>query len=105
MLHKKPSSSRANLKPGSILTKFCFVQEKKLRKPPKNGKPIEVEKQQKISDVFTEAADAESAEDGIDNNDIELDMIVYIFKIASDFSIAYFSCNKVVHHIRKPKFQ
>ena len=73
MLHKKPSSSRANLKPGSIPTKFCFVQEKKLRKPPKNDKPVEVEKQQKISDVFTEAADAEFAEDSIDNNDIELD--------------------------------
>ena len=37
------------------------------RKPPKDRKPVE--KQQKISDVFTEAADAE-----FQNNDIELDI-------------------------------
>jgi len=74
MLHKKPSSSRANLKP-----EFCFVEEKEPRKSPKNRKPVE--KQQKISDG---SADAEFAEDGIENNDIELDikgcMIVYMFK-------------------------
>ena len=65
-------TSRVNLKPGSVPTKFCFVQEKESRKPPKDRKPVE--KQQKISDVFTEAADAEFAEDGIENNDIELDI-------------------------------
>ena len=53
----------------------------------------------------------ELAENGLESNDIELDieesidMIVYMFKIASDFSITYFSCNKVVHHIRKRKFR
>ena len=65
-----------------------MFKRKNSKKPPKNGKPVEVEKQQKISDVFAEAADAEFAEDSIDNNDIELDtkesMIVKIFKIASD---------------------
>ena len=97
------------MKPGSIPTKFCFVQEKEPRKLPKNRKPVE--KQQKISDVFTEAAYAELAENGLENNDIELDieesiaMIVYMFKIASDFSITYFSCNTIVHHIRKRKFR
>ena len=69
---KKPGSSRVNLKQGSVPTKFCFVQEKEPRKPPKDRKPVE--KQQKISDVFTEAADAGFAEDGIENNDIELDI-------------------------------
>ena len=106
---KKPGSSRASVKSGSIPTKFCFVQEKEPRKPPENRKPVE--KHQKISDVFTEAAYAELAENGLESDDIELDkedsiaMIVYMFKIASDFSIAYFSCNKVVHHIRKRKFR
>lgn len=33
-----------------------------------------VKKQEKNSDVFTEAADAEFADDGIKNNDIELDI-------------------------------
>lgn len=69
---KKPGSSRVNLKPRSVPTKFCFVQEKEPRKPPKDRKPVK--KQQKISDVFTEAADAEFAEDGIENNDIEHDI-------------------------------
>ena len=32
---KKPGSSRVNLKQGSVPTKFCFVQEKEPRKPPK----------------------------------------------------------------------
>lgn len=45
---------------------------KEPRKLPKDRKPVE--KQQKISDVFTEAADAEFAEDGIENNDIKLDI-------------------------------
>ncbi|XP_078367675.1 uncharacterized protein LOC144651608 [Oculina patagonica] len=64
---KKPGSSRVNLKTGSIPTKFCFVQEKEPRKPPKDRKPVE--KQQKISDksLFTEGAD-----DCIEN-DIELE--------------------------------
>jgi len=81
---KKPGSSRASVKPGSIPTKFCFVQEKEPRKTPKNRKPVE--KQQKISYVFTEAAYAELAENGLESNDIELDieesiaMIVYMFK-------------------------
>ena len=35
---KKPGSSCANLKPGSIPTKFCFVQEKELRNPTKDHK-------------------------------------------------------------------
>ena len=52
---KKPGSPRANLKPGSIPTNFCFVQQKEPMKPPKDRKPVE--KQQKISHVFTEAAD------------------------------------------------
>ena len=69
---KKPGSSCASVKPGSIPTKFCFVQEKEPRKPPKNRKPVE--KQQKISD------------NGLESNDIALDieesiaMIVYMFK-------------------------
>jgi len=106
---KKPGSSSASVKPGSSPTKFCFVQEKEPKKPPKNRKPVE--KQQKISDVFTEAAYAELAENGLENNDIELDMkepiamIVYMFKIASDLSITNFSCNKVVHRIRKREFR
>jgi len=101
---KKPGSSRGSVKPGSIPTKFCFVQEKEPRKPPKNRKLVE--KQQKISDVFTEVAYGELAKNGLENNDIGLDieesiaMIVYVFKIASDLSITYFSYNKVVHHIR-----
>jgi len=69
---KKPGSSRVNLKPGSIPTKFCFVQEKEARKPPKDRKPVE--KQQNISDKVTEAADAQFAEDGNENSDIELDI-------------------------------
>ena len=69
---KKPGSSRVNLKPGSIPTKFCFVQEKEARKPPKDRKPVE--KQQNISDKVTKAADAQFAEDGNKNNDIELDI-------------------------------
>jgi len=57
---KKLGSSRASVKPGSIPIKFCFVQEKEPRKPPKTRKPVK--EQQKISDVFTEAAYAELAE-------------------------------------------
>ena len=57
MLHKKPGSSRANLMTGSIPTNFCFVQ--RTDEAPKDRKPVE--KQQKISDVFTEAAYVEFA--------------------------------------------
>ena len=30
---KKPGSSRVNLKPGSVLTKFCFAQEEAPKRP------------------------------------------------------------------------
>ena len=38
---KIPGSSRVNLKPGSIPTKFCFVQEKTSRKLPAERKSVE----------------------------------------------------------------
>ena len=38
---KIPGSSRVNLKPGSIPTKFCFVQEKTPRKLPAERKSVE----------------------------------------------------------------
>ena len=70
---------------------------------PENRKPVEI--QQKISDVFTEAAYAELAENGIESNDIKLDIEESIAMIVNMFKIANTSCNKVVHRIHKRKFR
>ena len=66
MLKKIPGSSRVNLKPGSIPTKFCFVQEKTPRKFPAERKSVD-RKQPRLN------VNNPSAECEIDNMELEIE--------------------------------
>ena len=66
---KIPGSSRVNLKPGSIPTKFCFVQEKAPRKPPAERKSVE--RKQPLSYVNNPSDDMTECE--IDNMELEIE--------------------------------
>lgn len=64
-----PGSSRVNLKPGSIPTKFCFVQEKTPRKLPAERKSVD-RKQPRLN-VNNPSDDIAECE--IDNMELEID--------------------------------
>ena len=67
-LKKIPGSSRVNIKPGSIPTKFCFVQEKTPRKLPAERKSVE--RKQPLSYVNNPSDDIAECE----NDNMELDI-------------------------------
>ena len=66
---KIPGSSRVNLKPGSIPTKFCFVQEKTPRKLPAERKSVD-RKQPRLN-VNNPSDDIAECE--IDNMELEIE--------------------------------
>ena len=66
---KIPDSSCVNLKPESIPTKFCFVEEKTPRKPPAERKSVE--RKQPLSYVNNPSDDMAECEN--DNMELEID--------------------------------